>query len=238
MLWVFLKGATTGATAVERSLHLTQPVPIEATGALTTTHSSLNAGEEIAGRILIAVLECSGGSSSHITGVTIGGVTATRRAGRTNGDFVQTDIWSAVVPTGTSVDVTVTRSTGTNAAIVFLYSAIGYNNTNWTGGTDFQASNTSTALMDVTLDIPSDATGIAIYSGANIQQNASRTWTGLVSENVDYEQVDATGTAVSGDIKLTTLASDTDMSGGSTNISFNTSDTTRRRPSFAAVAFT
>ena len=236
MLGTYLKGAT--AAGGSGSLVLTQPTPIVATGSTTTTHSSLNAGVESDDRILIVALECTGGTSSYITGVTIGGVTASRRAGKTANDFVQADIWSAVVPTGTSVDVTVTRSSGTNTARVFLYSAIGHNNTDWTGGTDFQASNTSTALMDVTLDIASGGTGVAIYTGLNIQITASRVWAGLTSDEADDEAVDTSSSAVPGDIKLTSVASDTNMSGGLTNISFDTSDTIRRRPAFAAAAFT
>lgn len=218
-------------------LTLTQSSPIFESGLNTTTHSAVNAGPESEGRILIAAIRVSGGARCYISAVTIGGVSATRRAGRTSRDYVQTDLWSAVVPTGTSVSVTVTRNTGTNGASVYLYSAEGYENADWVGATDSQASNTSTALMDVTLNIPSGGSAIAFYTGANIQSTASRVWTGLPFD-ADYTADDSTGTSVLGDIVLTSLASDTNLTGGNTLISFNTDDTVRRRPSFAAVSFT
>lgn len=210
--------------------------PVSVVGTVST-YSNIFVGPELAGRILVAAIISSGGSSSFISGVTIGGVTATRRAGRTAGDFVQADIWSAIVPTGTSVGVVVTTDTGSNGSLLWIHTAYGYNNTNWVGATDFEASNSSTALMDATLTFPADSAGIAIYNGANIQKSATRVWTGLNFVAQITSDPDTTLTAVANDIILYSLAAQEGIPAGSRSVSFTTSDTTRRRPAFAVVGF-
>jgi hypothetical protein len=202
-----------------------------------STYSNIFVGPESADRILVASIISSGASSSFISGVTIGGVAATRRAGRTSGDFVQADIWSAIVPTGTSVNVVVTTNSGSNGSQLWIHTVYGYNNTNWVGATDFQASNASTALMDATLTFPANSIGIAIYNGANIQRSATRIWTGLNFVAQATADPDATGTAVANDVILTTLAAQEGIPAGSRLVSFDTSDATRRRPAFAVVGF-
>jgi hypothetical protein len=201
-----------------------------------TTHSNLDAGPANISRILLVNVILSGATSTSISGVTIGGITATRRAGRTAADFVQSDIWSAVVPTGTTATVVVTASSGANSSSVALYSAIGYENVEWAGATDFQASNTSTALMDVTINVPQGGVILAGYNAANIQSSATRVWTGA-DVDINSASADGTTSAVSGDVNLWTTAKRTNAEGGNTLVSFDTSDTTRRRPAFAAVAF-
>ena len=208
-------------------------------GATTTTHTCTTYTPQ-AGRLLIAVITMGGGTSSFISSVTIGGVTATRRAGRTANDFVQSDFWSAIVPTGTSANVVVTRNTGTNGATVVLISAIGYANTNWVGGTDFDANNASTALMDSTLTFAAGSTGIGVYNVENLQGTATRVWTGLNTLGEQQTNPETPGQlgAVSGDVNLRSIQYQTNLPAGSRTVSFTSSDTTRRRPTFAVIGFT
>lgn len=217
---------------------LTFSAPITATGTATTTHTC-TAVSPTATRLLIAAVQMGGATSSFISTVTIGGVAATRRAGRTANDFVQTDFWSAIVPVGTSVDVNVTRSAGTNGATVVLITASGYSNTNWVGTTDFDAINASTVLMDTTATYTAASTVIGFYRGENIQGTATRVWSGvntLGSETASTETVGVNG-AVAGDISLNSIQYQTNVTAGSRTVSFTTSDTTRRRPSFAVIGF-
>lgn len=212
---------------------------VSATGTTTTTHTC-NAIGEGSNRLLIAAIVCSGATPSFISSVTIGGVTATRRAGRTAGDFVQTDFWSAIVPTGTSVDVVVTRNSGTNGADVVLISATGFSNTNWIGATDFNANNSSTTLMDVTQTYAAGSIIIGIYRAANIQGTATREWSGVNTLGSEYIEEETPGVngAVAGDIRLNTIQYQLNAPVGSRTVSFTTSDSVRRRPSFAVIGFT
>lgn len=210
--------------------------PVSVVGTVST-YSNIFVGPESPNRILVASIISAGASSSFITNVTIGGVTATRRAGRTAGDFVQADIWSAIVPTGTSVGVVVTTNTGSNGSQLWIHTVYGYNNANWVGATDFQASNSSTLLMDATLTFPADSIGIAIYNGANIQRTASRIWSGLTFVAETTADPDTTTSAVANDVILTSLAAQTGLTAGVRVVSFDSSDPTRRRPAFAVVGF-
>jgi len=144
------------------------------------------------------------------------------------------------VPTGTSVDVVVTRNTGTNSATVTLISAIGYANTNWVGGTDFNALNASTALMDSTLTFVAGSTAIGVYNAENIQGTATRVWSNL--DTLAYEklspEIPGNLGAVTGDVSVNSYQFQTGLPAGSRTVSFTSSDTTRRRPTFAVIGFT
>ena len=236
-------GSATGTMTIVAASFSPGPLqfskPVNASGSTTTTHTCTAVNPQ-ANRILIAGITMGGANSSYITAVTIGGVAATRRAGRTANDFVQSDFWSAVVPTGTSVDVVVTRNTGTNSATVTLISAIGYANTNWVGGTDFNALNASTALMDSTLTFVAGSTAIGVYNAENIQGTATRVWSNL--DTLAYEklspEIPGNLGAVTGDVSVNSYQFQTGLPAGSRTVSFTSSDTTRRRPTFAVIGFT
>lgn len=224
---------------------LSPPVPlldfssqVEATGTTTTTHTC-TATEPGATRLLIAAVHMAGATSSFISSVTIGGVAATRRAGRASSDFVQSDFWSAIVPTGTSVNVDVTRNTGTNTATVVLITATGYGNTDWVGTTDFDANNSSTVLMDTTTTYADGSTVIGFYRASNIQETATRVWTGVNTLGREWANAETPGVnnAIAGDVALHSIQYQANVPAGSRTVSFTSSDTVRRRPSFAVIGF-
>lgn len=215
---------------------------VEVTGSSGTTHTVTNVpiGTVDANRTVIVCLFAEFNTATHITACTIGGVAATRRAGRTTADFLQNDFWSAVVPTGTSVNVVFTTALNPNTGgfRVQTFSLYGYGTLVFQSGTDSEASNTSTNLMDVAFPALAGTDNqytIASYQARNIQENSLKAWQNVT--NVFYQALaDDSLTAVAGDLVIRTIGAASSPSVARV-VAWNTTDTVRRRPSFAAIAF-
>lgn len=83
----------------------------DSTDASTYTFAAVNIGTADPKRNIFVVLGAR--STNAVGGVTIGGVTAARDVTSFSSGIGETDIWRAVVPTGTTADIVVTLSAGT-----------------------------------------------------------------------------------------------------------------------------
>lgn len=95
---------------------------IEVPGANPYSTPARSIGTAASDRVVIVpVAILTAGADRHITGLTIGGVTATKQAGvnDTTGSFVSADVWTATVPSGTTAVLAFTCSGGTAARIEY-----------------------------------------------------------------------------------------------------------------------
>lgn len=113
-------------------------------GNTAYTFSGLSFGTAAANRVLIVVLlegKSDSPTNGVATGVTIGGVAATKVVGNSSGE-VNGSIWQAPVPSGTSGSVVVTCFDNRNTVAVILYSV----KTNTQAATNSGSSTTGAAI--------------------------------------------------------------------------------------------
>lgn len=118
-------------------------------------------------------------SSQSITGVTIGGITATNIVQRT-ATHIPCGVWVAEVPTGTTGTVAMTFS-GDMATVGIAVARI-INPGNHLGF-DTASGNHASGTIDLSLDIPTGGAAIAV---AHAENGSSTTWTGL-TELIDTD---------------------------------------------------
>ena len=148
--------------------------------ATSYTFSSLDLGTAASDRSIVVMAGHTRGvaTTTAITALTIGGVSATKIIGPTSilsGGYAQ-EVWWADVPTGTTGDVVVTVNSTTiymGISVTALYG----DNILYAIGTDLTANNTT----DVTVTIGVPAGGVAIAS-AKALASITWTWTGVTEE--------------------------------------------------------
>lgn len=147
----------------------------------TFTFSNKSIGAAAGGRhVLVAISGRSGSTSTDITSVTIGGVTATSvirifNAGSGSGENV-TAIYMAPLLTGTTASIVVTFNVAFARASVSVYRVVGLTSATATATGSSTASN-PTASLNIS------AGGFAVGSCYS-QSTSSFTWTNL-TESVD-----------------------------------------------------
>jgi hypothetical protein len=153
----------------------------QSTGA-TTSHTLSGAaiGSAEAGRIIVVGAGSYGQQDRTITGVTVGGVSAVSVAGYTTSPsfpFI-TELFTAVVPTGTTADIVVTWS-GINYVCAFgVWAVYGASSTVH----DTIATTGDPDPMTGTIDCPAGGAIVGwAYSGG---ANCTHTWVG-VTESFD-----------------------------------------------------
>jgi hypothetical protein len=155
-------------------------------GSATTSYSfaSQNLGTAATDRYIIAAVTTfeDGSGSGTITGVTIGGVTATQaaQAASSGTSPVTAALYIAAVPTGTTGTVVVTTSDACNRASISLYRA-----------TKLTSATPASTLTDTSVSANALSGTLAVQDGFVIAVAASDggsgltcTWTG-VTENAD-----------------------------------------------------
>lgn len=143
----------------------TQPNPV--------TFTAQNFGAAAVNRYLVAAIGLSH-SGATVTSVTIGGISATSIINNDNG-AVHATLWAALVPTGTSGDVTVTSSGGSPGVIdctVELYAMTG----------NHQLAADATAVGVTSATINAQASGATIAAAFSTSGSLSATWTGLTKD--------------------------------------------------------
>lgn len=160
-------------------------------------------GDENSTRIVTVGLLFRDTTSS---GVTINGVTATRRATTTNASGVL-EIWDAPVPTGTSVTVAVSLNGTAAYAAIQVFAVYGANSTPTDTGTN--NANNSSGPITVGVDVNDDGALLGFF-GTN-GGGTGHTWT-LPTEESGSDEV-VTGNAYH------SAASDTYSSGGTKTVS-------------------
>lgn len=161
------------------------------TDLTTYTFAAQNFGAAAADRYLVVVIQSrKGGASTTITGVTIGGITATEVVQRTN-NVTNTDvagIFIAAVPTGTSGDVVITFGAGMARCGISLFRGTGMNPTPY--DTDSSVASDPTC----TLNIPADGAAVA---GGITAASSSAAWTGLTERSDAVIETFITATSAS-----------------------------------------
>ena len=146
--------------------------------------------------LVLVVIQQDRNGASSVSSVTIGGVTATMRV-ETNSSLGQQylGIWSAVVPTGTTADVSVVFTGIGNRAGGAIYTA--KNVTDIAGGNTYVT--TASPAVFTSVDIP--ANGVVLCASST-QSNTTNTWTNATEES--------DGLYTSGATTLTTAQANTD----------------------------
>lgn len=148
----------------------------------TYTFSSIDLGVPSSGRLIIVAIGANcGGTSQTITGVTIGGISATidiQRVNSGNSQNGNATIASAIVPTGTSGDIVVTLTGAIMDCAISAYRAARLNSTSVY---DTAPDSDIDSQYNMTVDVPSN--GIVVATSCKITGGDS-TWTG-VDENYD-----------------------------------------------------
>lgn len=150
------------------------------------TFSGLSLGSTAADRHIVVCFECRGlGTTETVTGVTVGGESATVIVTARDDDTNYHLACVAIVelPTGTSADVVVTLSSGALRAACQVYRLTGIDASEHDTGTG--TSGTTSASAD--LDVPDGGVvvGCAVCGHAS-SGNADVTWSGL-TEDVDVQ---------------------------------------------------
>jgi len=113
-------------------------------------------------------------SGASVASMTIGGISAAMQQAQvfTNGGD---EIWTAVVPTGTTATIVITFSSGANRCAIGVWSAYGTS-----GATKYDGANaTGTVSSTTAVDIP--AGGVAVGFGYS-NSNTTSTWSGLTED--------------------------------------------------------
>jgi hypothetical protein len=166
----------------------------------TITHSSMAFGTAFGSRKIAVAIASSITSSRVIQSVTIGGVAAARQVKTDTGSptIVGVEIWTALVPTGTSGNVVLTLDAAPSFGSetkVFLY--------NLRHVKSATATDTGVGSTSTTIDIEEGGAAIGIFQRAG----GAHTWTGLTEDD------DQTGASAA------SLASEDGESGLSVSVS-------------------
>jgi len=207
MLWQVQKGLIAGRAALDAAAGggglfslawLTSATDSSSTNPVT--YAGLSFGAADTDRIIAVYIASRQTTVNTITGVTIGGVSATAVTGTaaqvngTNGACCQ--IWQAAVPTGTSGNVVVTYGAAPTRSVVSLYRIITVTPTATSGNSDSQTTLTS---VGTAVTVPSGGGAIA---GAAEQANTNTfTWSnatqdvqGAIAGSQQYTTATVTGT--------------------------------------------
>ena len=156
----------------------------DSTDLTTYTYAAQNLGAASSGRVIVVGVSGRQSTARTITGVTIGGVTATEWGTRGSSQN-PLGIWAATVPSGTTGDVVVTFSSGMLRSRIVMWAV--------TGGASLSNASSGTDTATVT-----GAAGGFIVAVANTTGSGSFTWTNAtersdaVNETFTTSSADAT----------------------------------------------
>lgn len=134
-------------------------------------------------RVVVALSFFATANGDGVSGVTIGGVTATKLDGAAqfNLAYMGAEVWAASVPTGTTADIVVSFSGVVSDLALNVYRLIKASSFN-TFATVPVTGNSSTAIMDINTKV----NGAALYVMQNINGTASTPPTGF-TETYDVD---------------------------------------------------
>ena len=167
MLWHKLQGAGGGGISPFTGYNFTDRAVI----ASGTTFSSVDFGTAASDRSIIVFVVTWNGS---VTGMTIGGVTATEISGDVTTTSFHGNAFYASVPTGTSGNIVLT-TTNTAESGIIVYNAFGGSLQNFN---TFAASGLPT--IDISLNVDAGDAVMAMATAANSVN--SITWTGVTAD--------------------------------------------------------
>jgi hypothetical protein len=160
----------------------------ELTSSTTTqTFASFPFGTAAADREIIVFLghnASTGSARGHVTGVTIGGITATKDEGTSASGAVHGSIWRAAVPTGTSGSVVVTIDGSSGSANRWSCHGYGITNRLTTGAAPYDTAIQAAAYSNSptpTVSIDHTANGQVVAGLRHLSATAT-TWTGATED--------------------------------------------------------
>lgn len=176
-----------GGNDIKATVSLTDN-SVDTTNLTTYTFSSQTLGTAAANRKIIICVAGNGGNAGAVSSLTVGGISATNVIAVSDGGTVQSEIWVADVPTGTTGDVVVTFSTAKARCGIGVYRAIGSQST-------ANATASSTAdPMSASLFIPYNGIGIGVAQDIS---TSTYTWTNLTEDYDEIFEVTTTQTGAS-----------------------------------------
>lgn len=150
----------------------------DASGGTPVTYTGILFGATDASRVVaVAISWRASNDTDTITGVTIGGVSATQVSGayaNGAGGILLADIWYATGVSGTSGDVVVTYSATSSRSSVAAYRIITGTPTP-TNSAKNAGQPFGTATLSANLTVPASGAGFAIFGNRN--QSTNTTWT-------------------------------------------------------------
>jgi len=180
MLATRLMGAS-AAKVAQLSYHT---VVSSTTNASSYTFSSVDIGTASSDRLVIVTVHAVTATSAiNITGVTVAGVSATEQVTAPNTN-IRTAIYTALVSSGTTANITVTTSITAGSMAVATYSLKNYNSA--TPESTLSVEGTPTATGNLTFG--SNAAVVAATSGGTASSTVS--WSSPLTENYDTEVED------------------------------------------------
>lgn len=162
----------------------------EPLAAGTTLSQTMDFGVAAGNRIVVLMFSIGNvNTSSFISSVTIGGVSATKAGGAPLfGSLAHTEIWYATGVSGTSGNCVLTYGGGAGNSTqkqylqtVALYGSL--SSTNFSGG-NTEAANTSPTISN-SLSVQSNDFVLGIWRAAAVDAGSNTTWTGL-TEQTDF----------------------------------------------------
>lgn len=168
----------------------------------TWTFSAFGFGAADAGRkISISIYTLKADPAATITGVTIGGVTASLISG-TNGTVATggathvLEWWEAAVPTGTSGDIVITCSATTVRCVGAAWRVV-----SGTASSGNKTSSTSASTLNSGANLTIPASGVGLLFAYNAGASDFSPWTNLTTE--DFEKIIETTRVYSGGRRTT-----------------------------------
>lgn len=188
----------------------------------TYTFASQAVGAASANRVIVVAFSTETTSTATVTGVNIGGVAATKDEGESAASLHILEIWSAVVPTGTSITITATLSNASSIRAAMGWVAI----LGSTQATHFAIADANTKLGSGTnvtsgsLSMPTNGFG---FVAVRWQNAAATPLTWSQSSGTGAKQMD---TNVGVNLSMGTYSSSFTTSGASTFTAANSPATT------------
>lgn len=131
-----------------------------------TTFSSFNIGAASSNRVIAVAVFTNANPAQTITGVTIGGISATQAtsAAETNA-LTSSDLWYASVPTGTTANIVITSTGSPNFLMGIAVAAIV--TTTPTAGTGANAGGLTGGPINTNVTIPAGGVAFTILGNQN-----------------------------------------------------------------------
>lgn len=172
-----LFGARSGPVAATNTAS-----PVDGTDLTTYTFTAAAIGAAAADRIVAVSVSAlaAAGAQISVSSMTIGGVTATFRAGAASSTTNTTELWTAIVPTGTTANVVVTWSRGVLRCGAGVFRIVGAKSE-----TPYAtATNVALGTVSTTITVPPNG---SIVMGVGMSDNAAPRTSTATGVTEDYD---------------------------------------------------
>lgn len=205
------------ATVITPAILTYQAFATEASGGLTPSYAGVSWGTAAANRVLVAVLvtrHTTAATNSSVASVLFGATAGTQVSGAAawSTNQLNSDIWYAAVPSGTSgtISFVITGVASTARTGLQLYSVNTSTPTPSNGNNAGSDGSGSTVALTQSLIIPTNGVGIAGFNSRT--SGATIAWTNATSDNAtnlsgSTSSFNAAHTTSTGTVSVTGTAS-------------------------------